>query len=183
MSFVLEQSGIVLRPIEARDRTSLYEAVHESMETVGAWMSWCHPAYSLEDADQWIATCAHNWASGTDREFGIFDAASGAVLGCAGINQVNQVNRFANLGYWIRASRTGQGLASTAARLVAKFGFAQLALVRLEVVVRVNNVASRRVAEKLGCHLEGVARHRLLHQGMPYDAAMYSLLPQDFSLD
>ena len=154
MSFVLEQSCIVLRPIEARDRTSLCEAVHESMDTVGAWMSWCHPAYSLEDADQWIATCAHNWASGTDREFGIFDAASGAVLGCAGINQVNQVNRFANLGYWIRASRTGQGLASTAARLVARFGFAQLALVRLEVVVRVNNVADRKSTRLNSSHTD-----------------------------
>ena len=38
MPFTVEQFGLLLRRIEARDRTSLYEAVHESMDTVGASM-------------------------------------------------------------------------------------------------------------------------------------------------
>jgi RimJ/RimL family protein N-acetyltransferase len=123
----------------------------------------------------------HNWQVVTDREFGIFDYVSGEVLGCTGINQINQVNRFGNLGYWVRASRTGHGVASTAARLAARFGFARLGLVRLEVVPRTDNLASRRVAEKIGCRFEGVARRRLLYKGVPCDAAMYSLLAEDLA--
>jgi RimJ/RimL family protein N-acetyltransferase len=146
-------------------------------------MSWCHPAYSVEDSDQYITLCLNNWQTGVDREFGIFDAASAELLGCTGINQINSVNRFANLGYWVRASRTGQGVASTAACLVARFAFREMQLLRLEIVVRLGNATSRRVAEKMGCELEGTARQRLLFRGTPHDAVVYSLLANDLQGD
>ncbi len=144
-------------------------------------MSWCHSGYSINDTDQWLADCAVAWQSGSDRDFGILDATTGQVLGCAGINQFNRPNNFANLGYWVRASRIGQGVATTAASMVAAFGFSTLALTRLEVVARIDNGASRRVAEKIGCRFEGIARHRLIYQSCPYDAAVYSLLPADIA--
>ncbi len=99
------------------------------------------------------------------------------MLGCVGINPFNHVNVFADLGYWVRASRTGSGIASTAARLAAQFAFHELRLARIEIVARVDNLASRRVAEKIGAQFECIARHRLLYRGRPYDAALYSLLP------
>jgi RimJ/RimL family protein N-acetyltransferase len=183
MSFCSQHGGILIRPLEPTDRLSLCQAVTDSIDTVGRWMSWCHPGYSIKDADEYIALCLTNWRSGTDREFGIFDAASGELLGCTGINQINSVNHFANLGYWVRASRTGQGVASTAACLVARFAFTEMQLLRLEVVVRLENATSRRVAEKMGGQLEGTARQRLLFQGTPHDAAVYSLLPDDLQGD
>jgi RimJ/RimL family protein N-acetyltransferase len=183
MSFCSQHGGILIRPLEPADRLSLCQAVAESLDTVGRWMSWCHPAYSIQDADQFITLCLTNWRAGADREFGIFDATSGEVLGCTGINQINSVNHFANLGYWVRASRTGQGVASTAANLVARFAFTEMQLLRLEVVVRLENATSRRVAEKMGCKLEGTARQRLLFRGTPHDAAVYSLLANDLRGD
>lgn len=176
-----QRAGVLVKPLEEKDRFSLYEAVRESIDTVGVWMSWCHAGYSINDADQWLASCAIDWQSGSDREFGILDSATGQVLGCAGVNQINRPNNFANLGYWVRASRTGQGVATTAATMVAAFAFYELKLTRLEVVARIGNSASRRVAEKIGCRFEGIARHRLLYQGCPHDAAVYSLLPIDIA--
>lgn len=88
-------------------------------------------------------------------------------------------SNLANLGYWVRASRVRQGVATAAAALLARFGFDELRLARLEIVVRLDNAASRRVAEKLGCRLEGVARNRLLFDGTPFDAAMYAMIPDD----
>lgn len=172
-----QQSGILIRPVTPDDRASLYAAVRESMDTVGRWMSWCHPDYSINDTDGWIALCQRNWQSGTDREFGIFDAGSGEALGCVGINQINSVHNFGNLGYWVRAGHIGRGIASAAAQLTAQFAFRELKLFRLEVLARVDNLASRRVAEKLGCQFECIARSRIVFSGRPYDAALYSLLP------
>jgi RimJ/RimL family protein N-acetyltransferase len=170
--------GTLIRPLVPDDRDSVYAAVRESIDTVGRWMSWCHPDYSMREVDQWIATCERNWnVDCADREFGIFDEEGGEVLGGVGINQINCVNSFANLGYWVRASRTGSGIASTAARLAAQFAFRELKLSRIEIVARVDNIASRRVAEKIGARFECIARHRLLYKGRPYDAALYSLLP------
>ena len=179
MSLFFQHSGVLIRPMTPEDQPSLFAAVRESIDTVGRWMPWCHPDYSTTDSDRWIALCQINWQFGIDREFGIFDAASGDVLGCVGLNLINRINNFGNLGYWVRASRTGKGIAAIAATMVARFGFGELQLIRLEVIARVDNAASRRVAEKIGCHFEGIARSRLQFKGVPYDAAVYSLLPDD----
>ncbi len=172
-------SETLIRPLAPADRDCLYVAIRESMDTVGRWMSWCHPDFSLQDTEQWIALCQSNWQTGTDREFGIFDASSGEALGCVGINQINVANNFGNLGYWVRAGRTCHGVALAAAQLAAEFAFRELQLSRLEIVARVDNLASRRVAEKLGCQFECVARNRLVFRGQPYDAAVHSLVPED----
>ena len=101
------------------------------------------------------------------------------VWGGVGINQINRAYNFGNLGFWVRASRVRNGVAISAARLAARFAFRELALTRVELVALVDNLASRRVAEKLGATFECAARNRLVHNGVPFAAAMYSLVPGD----
>src|SRR5207245_765213 len=133
-------------PLLSSDAGSLHAAVRESIASVGRWMAWCHPEYSLREAQEWIARCESNWAVEQDREFGIFAAPSDTPLGCAGINQINRVHNFANLGYWVRTTQTGRGIATRGVRLLARFAFEELKLSRVEIVARVENLASRRVA-------------------------------------
>jgi RimJ/RimL family protein N-acetyltransferase len=86
----------------------------------------------------------------------------------------------ANLGYWIRSSQTRRGLATAAVRLLAHWAFDNTDLNRLELVISVENLASLRVAEKAGAVREGILRSRLLLYGRSHDAALYSLLRNDF---
>lgn len=177
----LAVDGIIVRPHTPSDIAPLCAAVIESMATVGRWMAWCHPGYSMTDAEAWHARCTVAWAADGDREFGIFDAATGDVLGCIGVNQINRVNRFGNLGYWVRTTREGRGIATLAARLVAQYAFVELVLARLEIIVLPDNAASRRVAVKAGARFECIARHRLQWRGTARDAAVYSLVPGDLT--
>jgi RimJ/RimL family protein N-acetyltransferase len=172
--------GMRLRPLAPEDAIRLHAGVLASVDSVGRWMDWCHPGYSLADAREWIERCQTQWSQPWgDREFGIFSLDHGALLGCTGINQINPVNRFGNLGYWIRPEAAGRGVATEAAGQVARFGLLTMGLLRLELVIRIGNQASCRLAERLGARLEGTARHRLLFGGQPQDAAMYSLLADD----
>jgi RimJ/RimL family protein N-acetyltransferase len=171
--------AIQIRPLVPSDRAALFAAVRESIETVSPWMGWCHAGYSIEESDAWIALCQHNWQTSTEREFGIFSSASGVLLGCAGMNQINTMNNFGNLGYWVRAGHVRRGVATAAAALVAQFAFREMRLTRAEIVVRTDNRASRRVAEKLGARFECIARNRLMAGGSPVDAALFSLTPDD----
>lgn len=66
-------------------------------------------------------------------------------------------------------------------KLVAQYGFNEIGFNRLEIVVQVENVASCRVAEKLGAKLECIARNRLVGWGKSHDAAVYSLVPTDIA--
>jgi RimJ/RimL family protein N-acetyltransferase len=67
-------------------------------------------------------------------------------------------------------------VATEAVKLAREWGFAETGLVRLEVLVAVGNLASRRVAEKAGAVYEGTLRSRLLVQGTRHDAAMYAFI-------
>jgi len=65
--------------------------------------------------------------------------------------------------------------------LVARFGFDELKLRRIEIVAAINNKASQRVAEKAGATREGILRNRLVVRDKVYDAVMFSLIPGDLT--
>jgi RimJ/RimL family protein N-acetyltransferase len=49
---------------------------------------------------------------------------------------------------------------------------------RIEILVAVDNLASQRVAAKVGAVREGILRNRLLLHGKIHDAVMFSLIPK-----
>ena len=102
--------------------------------------------------------------------------AKGRYAGACGINNINTSERFANLGYWVRSSLTGQGIAPSAVRELVRWTFAHTTLNRLEIVAALGNTRSQRVAEKVGAERDGVLKQRLFLQGKPCDAVMYSLV-------
>jgi ribosomal-protein-serine acetyltransferase len=168
-------SNCSIRLYELDDAIDMQAAVVASAAEVGRWMGWCHPRYALDDAQKWILTQQELARQGQAYEFAI-RSDTGEYLGGCGINHINKVDRFANLGYWVRSSATGRGVAPAAVRLVADYAFRETDLNRLEIVVAVGNVRSQRVAEKVGAVREGVLRSRLFIPSGPSDAVMYSLV-------
>jgi ribosomal-protein-alanine N-acetyltransferase len=70
--------------------------------------------------------------------------------------------RGAHIGYWIDSASANQGITTKAVEMMTNYGFDVLQLHRIEINIRPENQASRRVAEKSGYHLEG-ERLRFLH--------------------
>jgi Acetyltransferases, including N-acetylases of ribosomal proteins len=175
----LVEDPVRLRPWQRRDAEDLLDAARSSVDSVGRWLPWCHAGYDLDQAHAWISHCQDGWSRGEHFAFPIFDLQTGELIGGCGLNQLNHLHRSANLGYWVRQSRHGEGIATRAAALVARYGFEQLGLIRIEIVVMPDNHSSRRTAEKTGAHFEAVARHRLWANGKAHDAAVYGLTPAD----
>jgi RimJ/RimL family protein N-acetyltransferase len=71
----------------------------------------------------------------------------------------------------------GRGVASAAVRVLSAWAFSELKLERLQLSIRPDNVASRRVAEKAEYVCEGTLRSSKLVRGRRVDGAVYSLLP------
>jgi RimJ/RimL family protein N-acetyltransferase len=170
---------IAIRRFLPTDLGAFYAAIDESRATLATWLPWMHPAYTIADTADWLGKRDAEWDAGTDFPMLVADAATGEVLGSAGLNQVNREHRFANLGYWTRASRLGLGIAPAAARLVARWAFVEAGFGRIEIVVALGNVASRRAAERSGARFEGVARNRLMLRDDWHDAAVYAFVPGD----
>ncbi len=69
--------------------------------------------------------------------------------------------RSAWIGYWVRRSATGQGVATAALALGLDHCFGPVMLHRVEATVRPENVASRAVLAKVGFREEGLLRRYL----------------------
>ena len=72
--------------------------------------------------------------------------------------------RGGHIGYWIDKNYANRGFTTQAVMAVTDYAFAQLNLHRIEINVRPENAASKRVAEKAGYIFEG-ERPRYLHIG------------------
>ncbi len=166
---------ISLRPYHNDFTTAMYEAARESIGSVSPWMPWLHDEYSLEVAAAWSERQQQSFDEGSAYEFMILDATE-RYLGGIGVNQIDLANPRGNLGYWVRTSAQNQGVATAATRLLVDWTFSNTPLVRLEVVVSVENAASLRAAEKAGAAREGVLRSRLLLHGRMHDAVMFSFV-------
>ncbi|MFZ6733938.1 GNAT family N-acetyltransferase [Undibacterium sp. Ji42W] len=172
--------GICLRAYGLDDADMFAAVVRESIETVGRWMGWCHADFNSDHARDWFAACDKAREEGTAYEFGIFSEDGKVLLGGAGLNMISKLHNYCNLGYWVRQSAQGRGIASQAAILLADAGFKQLGFYRIEIVAAEGNVASIAVAKKVGAQLECMARNRLVVSGVPVTAAVHALLPQDW---
>ena len=169
----------LIRRYRNDDVEELYTAARESIREIYPWMEWCHPNLSRQESKMWVLSRDKDWKQGSEYSFVIADAKTKAFLGSCGINAVNRAHNFANLGYWIRTSATGRGAATAATILLAKFGFEELHLNRIEIVIAIGNRPSERVAEKAGATKEGILRRRLTVHGKMQDATMYSIVSDD----
>ena len=165
---------ITIRRYRAEDAAALFEAARESVDEVFPWLPWCHPELTEQEATEWAVSRGSQFDKGIEYDFMIVDGSDRFLGGC-GLNQINRIHRIANLGYWVRTSASGRGVATTAVGQLARFAFAETDLIRLEIVCAIGNEASQRVAEKAGALREGVLRDRLLLHDRPRDAVMYSL--------
>jgi RimJ/RimL family protein N-acetyltransferase len=176
MRTTLSNHIVIIRRYDTVDVPFLCEAARESSAEVSVWLPWCHSHYSMEESLEWILRSGKRWEEKREFHFGIFDSQSGVLVGGVGLNELKPEHRLANLGYWVRTSWTGRGVATAAAGLAARFGFEELLLDRLEILAALGNERSQRVAQKVGASKEGVLRNRLVIHGRAHDAVVFSLI-------
>ena len=157
MAKPLTDGSTTLRAPRPDDARAHCEAVLESLPEVSAWLEWAHDGYRVAESAAFIERAIAGRQSGEMYEFFIVDRDD-RFLGGAGLNRVDTRFMKANLGYWVRTSAAGRGVAAAASGLLARYGFEQLGLQRIEIVAAVDNKASQRVAEKVGGHREGGTR-------------------------
>ena len=171
---------IAIRAYQPSDVHPLFEAIRESIAEISRHLPWCHQGYRIKETRTWIEeTTPRLWEQHNEYHFVITDAVAGSILGGCGLDEVNWTNQTANLGYWVRTSRTRQGVATAASRLLARFGFEQLQLKRINVVTSGENVPSVRVIEKLNPSEKKQVKNSSSTEGNASDTIVSSLLPQD----
>jgi RimJ/RimL family protein N-acetyltransferase len=169
----LTDGVVALRPWAESDAASVVECIDGDPE-ITVWLDQVPQPYTLADAKSYI--------TGVDQEtYAVTDAGSGRVLGSIGLG--GPVDGICEIGYWIRADARGHGTTTRALTLLSRAALERDGVERVQLRADVENVSSRRVAEKAGFQLEGVLRsaHWNARLGRRQDWAMYSLLPADLA--
>ena len=176
LSFTTER--FIIRRYKKKDEDLLYDAARASIPEVFRFLPWCHPDYDRTDARQWLDSVSSNWKEANGYSFAIFSKDEQEFHGGCGINRIDE-HPIANLGYWIKTESIGTGIATEATRHLAKFALKVIGLQRLEILMSVENLASKGVAEASGAVYEGMLRNRLMLHGKVHDAYLYSMTPAD----
>jgi ribosomal-protein-alanine N-acetyltransferase len=117
-------------------------------------------------------------AAGNGLPFAV--TVEGKVVGQVTVGNLGREPREpAYVGYWIDRSQAGRGITPRALALVLDHAFATLDLPRVEANIQPDNVASRRVVEKLGFRLDGLRPGHLHVNGAWRDHLRYELTRAD----
>jgi ribosomal-protein-serine acetyltransferase len=175
----LATERLVLRTPRRGDLADLDLAIHETLDELVRWLPWAQPGHSRADTRRYLRSARIARARRRAIELAIQSRHSGELLGMISLHRIDWLRRSAGMGYWIRRTSWGKGLATEAARAALDLGFNGCGLHRIEVHIAVENRASQRVAEKLGLVREGVARGVEFVNGRYLDHIQYALLRSD----
>lgn len=173
---VLTGTLCTLRPYRFDDAEALRAVADDPL--VARWMNAGFPSpYTRADAERWVAFTAPMTPA---RNFVI--EADGAFAGGIGFQPLEggESRGVALFGYWLGRAFWGRGLATDAARTLARFALRERGLRRLEASVFAPNAESARVLEKAGFTFEARMRAGYVQRdGTVCDKLMYARLASD----
>ena len=103
----------------------------------------------------------------------------GGFLGLALAPQIDRETRTAELGYVVAPVARGRGVATEALRQLTDWAFVELEMLRLELMISVDNGGSKKVAERCGYVREGILRSLYFKPGAWEDTEIWSRLATD----
>ena len=111
---------------------------------------------------------------------GFTTRADGQLIGTVGLREINPEHCHAEMGFWIGVDWWGNGYATETARVVLRYGFAELKLNRIYAQHMVRNPAAGRVLEKIGMKPEGLLRQTVRKWGVFENVVLMAILRDDW---
>ncbi|WP_027005849.1 GNAT family N-acetyltransferase [Conexibacter woesei] len=162
-TFPIETERLRLRPIAPADVEPLQAIyAHPDVER------WIGPELAA-DLDRSVQEQIALQAARGFSMFAIEDRATGVLLGDCGLQPLEMKGPEIEIGWDLAPHAWGRGYATEAARAVLARAFGEWSLDRVIAVIKHDNIASQRVAEKLGLMPEG-ERHAYDEQMLVYAA-------------
>jgi len=171
----------MLRPFRRRDLNAVDEAITASLSDLARYLPWA-VNYSRNTTQHFIRDSAAAWAEARAFDFTIRNAASPDMhLGNISLWWVSRPNLVGEIGYWVRSDYSAQGICTEAAANIVQIGFEELGMHRITLRIAVGNLASERVAAKLGFTNEGLLRDEVKVGADWMDHTIWGLLEHEWT--
>jgi ribosomal-protein-alanine N-acetyltransferase len=164
---------VFIRYPEPSDRGELTERARASVALHTPWIATPTEA----DIDDYLSRADR----GDTLFFLICRREDGAIAGVANVSQIVRANfRSAYLGYYALEPFAGRGYMSEGLRLVLRHIFGVQRLHRIEANIQPGNVASARLAQRIGFRHEGFSPRYLKIRGRWRDHDRWAILAEEF---
>ena len=178
---VINTDRLILRPPQAGDGPEHFAALTESLPELRRFLAalpWVAADPSVEASELYCRNGQVSFVARKDLPFFLFERSTGQFVGAAGLLRIDWKVPRAEVGYWVRSSRAGQGFVSEAVQALTDYAFAHLHAVRVELVTDEENRASRKVAERCQFALEAVLRDNYrMPDGSLKNTCIYARFP------
>ncbi len=149
----IETARLVLRRLQPSDMDDYYQAIYgdpDVMRTLPAQ----RPLSRAEFAARIPTLMIDHWTRHGFGPWAVIHKADDQFIGHCGLRYWPESSEVEVL-YALAKAYWGRGLATEGARASLRYGFAELRLDCIIAAAMVDNLASRRVLEKIGMHYEG----------------------------
>ena len=177
-SVVLEDEGVLLRPIVAADVDALARVAFDP----AIWKFFVTSIQTRDDLQRFVEEAVESTRAGTALAFTVVDKASGTVAGSTRFGNLSARDQRVEVGWtWLGRGFQGTGANTRCKRLLMAYAFEQQNVQRTEFKTDVLNQPARRALLKVGCTEEGVLRsHTLMPGGRRRDTIYYSVLAAEW---
>jgi 8-oxo-dGTP diphosphatase len=144
---VLRTKRILLRPLQAEDAPAFHRLINDW--DICRKLPDAPFPYPVKLAGEWIAAAAADRQAGKAQQFALVEAASGVLIGCAGLRLARD-GKSADLGYWLGRKYWRQGFGLEVATRLTSWGLAEMRISRVTATVAEDNEASLAVLRRAG---------------------------------
>ncbi|WP_116816957.1 GNAT family N-acetyltransferase [Pseudomonas syringae] len=173
----IQTERLLIRVAKPGDGIVFNQAVAESAEHLQKWLAWATPTPGIDQSE---LICRHAYARfllNEDLRALLFLKNNGALVGSSGLHNANWQLRSFEVGYWGRTQYLGAGLISEGVAALVSYALDNLMANRVFLTMDERNLASQRLAERVGFKYEGTLRHdRMSIQGGLRNTRVYSII-------
>ena len=143
--------SLCLRQLQPEEAHQIFALVDRNRDYLAKWLPWAEHTRSSADSEEFIHQMLSKRADGSEYGYGI--VLNGKPVGHMSLMHLTDGGQ-PEIGYWVASEMAGQGIATKAAGALTAFGFEVLGLQRIIIKAQPDNLASNKVAQKLGYTLD-----------------------------
>ena len=170
----IETERLVLRVPRMGDASAIFAGWAQDKE-VTRYLTW-RPHQRIEQTEEFIQGCLSAWEHETRFPYMITLKDSSEAIGMI---DPRIEGPKVGIGYGAARAHWGRGYVTEATRAIIDWAFQQPSIYRVYATTDIENIASRRVLEKVGMQCEGILRKYILHPNIsdvPRDSYMYAIV-------
>ena len=166
-----------LRLLKPEYADEIASVVMDSYDSLSRWLPWVNSDYTADVTRKFIQLARKQYEEKKGLQAGVF--VEDELAGGIGFNNIDMVNKSAEIGYWLGRRFTGKGIMTRCCAALVEFGFAEFDLNRIVIRCATENSKSQAIPIRLGFVEEGVQREaEKLHKAY-VDLRVFSLVASD----